>query len=148
MAELKAKNPKITGRSSRAIIESIKERSADFDIPPDWFTNRAIYFDQPYEKKIALLAELYQPITPDILFQEAQRYFDSEERFASTEAEGHVTRGYNNLMWDVQAQIRYYQEQIANGERADIGKLDVLKAIARQFVQQHEATIRRVLQAE
>ena len=148
VAELKAKNPKITGRSSRAIIESIKERSADFDIPPDWFTNRAIYFDQPYEKKLALLAELYQPITPDILFQEAQRYFDSEERFASTEAEGHVTRGYNNLMWDVQAQIRYYQEQIANGERADIGKLDVLKAIARQFVQQHEATIRRVLQAE
>lgn len=147
VAELKAKNPKITGRSSRAIIEAIKERSADFDLPPEWFANRAIFFDQPYEKKIGLLTELYQPITPDILFQEAQRYFDSEARFADTEAEGHVTRGYNNLMWDVQAQIRYYQEQVANGERAEIGKLDMLKAMARQLVQQHEATIRKALGA-
>jgi len=145
VAELKAKNPKITGRSSRAIIEAIKERSADFDLPQEWFANRAIFFDQPYEKKISLLTELYQPITPDILFQEAQRYFDSEARFANTEAEGHVTRGYNNLMWDVQAQIRYYQEQVANGERADIGKLDMLKAMARQLAQQHEATIRKAL---
>ena len=147
VAELKAKNPKITGRSSRAIIEAIKERSADFDLPPDWFANRAIFFEQPYEKKIEMLTELYQPITPDILFQEAQRYFDSEARFANTEAEGHVTRGYNNLMWDVQAQIRYYQEQVANGERADIGKLDMLKALARQLAQQHEATIRKALGA-
>ncbi len=147
VAELKAKNPKITGRSSRAIIEAIKERSADFDLPQEWFENRAVFFDQPYEKKISLLTELYQPITPDILFQEAQRYFDSEARFANTEAEGHVTRGYNNLMWDVQAQIRYYQEQVASGERADIGKLDMLKAMARQLVQQHEATIRKALGA-
>ncbi|GAK49750.1 hypothetical protein U14_00974 [Candidatus Moduliflexus flocculans] len=145
VADLKAKNPKITGRSSRAIIEAIKERSADFDLPQEWFANRAIFFDQPYEKKISLLTELYQPITPDILFQEAQRYFDSEARFANTEAEGHVTRGYNNLMWDVQAQIRYYQEQVANGERADLGKLDMLKAMSRQLVQQHEATIRKAL---
>lgn len=145
VAELKAKNPKITGRSSRAIIEAIKERSADFDLPPEWFANRDIFFDQPYEKKISMLTELYQPITPDILFQEAQRYFDSEARFANTEAEGHVMRGYNNLMWDVQAQIRYYQEQVASGERAEIGKLDMLKTMARQLAQQHEATIRKAL---
>ena len=91
MAELKQKNPKITGRSARAVVEAIKERSADFDIPKDWFSTRELFLDQPYETKIQMLTDLYNPITPDILFQEAQRYFDSEERFARNEAEGHVT---------------------------------------------------------
>ncbi|MFH0924998.1 MAG: hypothetical protein V1872_05090 [bacterium] len=74
-----------------------------------------------------MLARLYTPITPDILFQEAQRYFDSEERFRQTELEGNVTRGYNNLMWDIQAQIAYYQDQVAKGDQADIVKLRGLR---------------------
>lgn len=146
MSELKQKNPKITGRSSRAIIEAIKERSADFDIPQEWFNNRTLYFEQPYEQKVQMLTELYHPITPDVLFQEAQRYFDSEERFAKTESEGHVTRGYNNLMWDVQAQLQYYQEQIERGETADLAKLEVLKGTVRKMIQKKEQTIRRILQ--
>ncbi len=147
MAELKQRNPRITGRSSRAIIEAIKERSADFDIPQEWFSNRAIYFEQPYDRKVQMLTELYRPITPDILFQEAQRYFDSEERFAQTEAEGHVTRGYNNLMWDVQAQIQYYQEQAQLGEEAALGRLEVLKGVVRDMIRKKEETIRNTLQA-
>ncbi len=51
VAELKEKNPKITGRSSKAIMEAIKERSADFDVPCAWFRNRSLYFDQPFETK-------------------------------------------------------------------------------------------------
>ena len=54
MADLKQKNPRITGRSSRAIIEAIKERSADFDIPSEWFSNRGIFLEQPYEIKIQI----------------------------------------------------------------------------------------------
>ena len=146
MAELKEKNPKITGRSSRAIIESIKERSADFDVPKEWFANRATYFEKPFETKVQMLIDLYSPITPDILFQEAQRYFDSEERFAKTEAEGHVTRGYNNMMWDVQAQLQYYQEQAARGEYADLAKLEALKGLVREMIRKKEETIRRALQ--
>ena len=145
VSELKAKNPKITGRSLRAIIEAIKERSADFDIPKEWFNNRAIYFEQDYERKVDMLTDLYQPITPDILFQEAQRYFDSEERFASTEAEGHVTRGYNTRMWDAQAQVRYYQEQLARGEQSDLGKLEGLKALVGQMLRAKEDSIRKAL---
>ncbi|MCP4113751.1 MAG: AAA family ATPase [Desulfobacteraceae bacterium] len=145
MSELKEKNPKITGRSARAVIEAIKERSADFDIPREWLGAREVFLDKPYETKVKMLTELYQPITPDILFQEAQRYFDSEERFAHTEAEGHVTRGYNNLMWDVQAQMQYYQEQAALGEKADIAKLDILKNMVREMIQKKEDSIRKVL---
>ena len=144
--ELKEKNPKITGRSSKAIMEAIKERSADFDLPREWFENRALYFDQPFETKVQKLIELYEPITPDILFQEAQRYFDSEERFAKTEAEGHVTRGYNNLMWDVQAQIQYYQEQLAQGVQADFARLEALKALMRDMLRQKEEMVKNALQ--
>jgi hypothetical protein len=129
MAELKQKNPKITGRSTRAIIEAIKERSADFDIPPEWFENRAIFLEQPYNTKIQMLTTLYKPITPDILFQEAQRYFDSEERFAHTEADAQIVKGYNNLMWDVQAQIKYYEEQAAQGEDSAVAKLQQVKRL-------------------
>ena len=146
LSELKQRNPKITGRSARAIIEAIKERSADFDLPQEWFENRTIYFEQSYERKIQMLTELYRPITPDILFQEAQRYFDSEQRFAETEAEGHVTRGYNNLMWDVQAQLHYYQEQIEHGEHADLAKLNVLKAAVQEMIRKKEAAIRSILE--
>lgn len=146
VAELKEKNPKITGRSSKAIMEAIKERSADFDLPREWFENRALYFDQPFETKVQKLIELYEPITPDILFQEARRYFDSEERFAKTEAEGQVTRGYNNLMWDVQAQIQYYQEQLACGEQADFARLEALKALMRDMLRQKEETVKNALQ--
>jgi SpoVK/Ycf46/Vps4 family AAA+-type ATPase len=135
MAELKQKNPKITGRPTRAIIEAIKERSADFDIPPEWFENRALFLDQPYDIKIQMLAELYQSITPDILFQEAQRYFDSEERFAHTEADAQITKGYNNLMWDVQAQIKYYEEQVAQGNDSAVAKLQTLKRLMAEHIQ-------------
>lgn len=145
MAELKQKNPRITGRSAKAIIEAIKERAADFDIPAEWFSNRAEFFDLPYDAKIQKLAELYHPITPDILFQEAQRYFDSEERFARTEAEGHVTRGYNNLMWDVQAQLKYYEEQATQGEQSALAKLGVIKGLMRQIMAKKAETMKSVL---
>ncbi len=146
IAELKEKNPNITGRSSRAIIEAIKERSADFDIPQEWFNNHAVYFEQPFETKVQMLTELYRPITPDILFQEARRYFDSEQRFALTEAEGHITRGYNNMMWDVQAQIQYYQEQAKLGDQSALGTLNVLKDMVSETIRKKEDTIRLALQ--
>jgi predicted DNA binding CopG/RHH family protein len=145
MAELKQKNPRITGRSAKAIIEAIKERAADFDIPAEWFTNRAEFLDLPYDAKVQKLAELYRPITPDILFQEAQRYFDSEERFARTEAEGHVMRGYNNLLWDVQAQIKYYEEQATQGQQSAVVKLEALKGMVRQIMAKNAETIKSVL---
>lgn len=146
LAGLKEKNPKITGRSTKAIVESIKERSADFDIPQDWFSNKSIFFEKPYEEKIKVLSELYKPITPDILFQEAKRYFDSESRFVDTENEGHINKGYNNLSWDIQSQIRYYENQISMAENADMLKLHNLKNIFQEKISENEKTVRNILQ--
>ncbi|MDM8544850.1 hypothetical protein QUF90_27615, partial [Desulfococcaceae bacterium HSG9] len=145
MMDLKNKNPKITGRSIKAIMEAIKERSADFDIPEKWFAVRSIFFEQPYEKKIKLLNELYEKITPDILFQEGRRYFDSEQRFADTEKSGHVTRGYDNLTWEIQSQIQYYENQIKLGSESDFIKLQTLKETATHLASKKVEIIRAAL---
>jgi len=145
MADLKAENPRITGRSAKSILEAIKARSADFDVPPEWFENRALFLDQHYERKVTILAELYRPITPEVLYQEAQRYFDSEARFAETEAEGQITRGYNSRMWDLQAQLRFYETQMAAGETGALARAEVLKTQIAEMVREKDATIRRIL---
>ena len=50
--------------------------------------------------------------------EKAQRYFDSEERFKSTEANGAISRGYTNIQWEIEAQIKYYEEQLALGDKS------------------------------
>ena len=104
--ELKQKNETITGRSVKAIIESIKERSANFDVPPEFFEKPEIYRNQPFNKKVEIVKDLFQPIKPEMMFEEAKRYFESEERFSKGEEERAVERGYNNTVWGMQAEIK------------------------------------------
>jgi AAA+ superfamily predicted ATPase len=141
MAELKRKNPKITGRSMNAIMEAVKERSADFDVPREWFENRSIFLELPYDKKVLKLGELYVPITPDVLYQEARRYFDSEERFALTEAEGHVERGYNNLLWGAQAELKFLLEQKEMGDNSLTAKVSAVRNFLRVKALEQQRTI-------
>ncbi len=146
MRELKQKNPLITGRSARAIVEAIKERTADFDVPKEWFSNRELFLIQPYDRKVKMLAEHYQRITPDVLFQEAQRYFDSEERFTATEREGHVTRGYNNMIWDAQAQLRFYETQLDQRNDSPALKVMLLRQFLNERGQKAQKTIEEAYQ--
>jgi AAA+ superfamily predicted ATPase len=145
MADLKQKNPRITGRSANAIMESIKERCADFDVPREWFEKRELFLEQSYDRKLSMLAELYNKITPDILFQEAIRYFDSEERFRQTETEGQVMVGYNNLMWDVQGQLKYYEEQVKFGGKSQLMRLQILKRTLSGLSAKAEETVREAI---
>jgi len=131
MEGLKAKNQKITGRSAKAINESIKARCANFDIPNDWFADRRQFLDLPFEKKVQAIGKLYVPITPDILFQEAQRYFDSEERYANNEAVEQIGRSYDNKVWNIQSEIRLLEEQVKQakegGKVPDLARLEALR---------------------
>lgn len=142
MAELKKQNPTITGRSAKAIDESIKERCADFEIPETWFNNRAEFFEQPYDRKVKMLGELYKPISPQILFEEAQRYADSEARYARKEAEEEIERGYNSRIWNIQAEIKLLEEQLAKGINCDLGRLGFLKSELNQSIEKSAETIR------
>jgi hypothetical protein len=145
MERLKAENPTITGRSAKAIFEAIKERCADFDVPREWFENRSEFFDLPYERKVMTLADLYRPITPDILFQEAQRYADSETRYATREAEEQVRRGYQARVWDIRSQVQYLEEQLRKGEEADTFKLAALRSVLDEINEKAAETVKQVL---
>ncbi len=50
------------------------------------------------------------------------------------------------MMWDVQAQLQYYQEQAESGEHADLAKLETLKGLVREMIQKKEATIKLALE--
>lgn len=104
--ELKKKNPSISGRSVKAIIEAVKERSANFDVPTEFYTNRSVYFDQPFDKKISILRELYKKIEPEVFFQEAERYAQSEARYTKGEEDREVERGYNARIWNMKSEIK------------------------------------------
>jgi len=111
--ELKQKNPFISGRSVKSIIEAIKERTADFDVPIEFFTDRAVYLDQPFERKIEILKPLYMKVNDsnsEILFQEAERYAQSEARYAQGEEEREIGRGYNGRIWGLKAEIQALRE--------------------------------------
>ncbi len=131
MAKLKRKNNFITGRSANAIAEAIKERSADFDIPQEWFATRAAFAEQPWETKLGMLSELYVKITPEVMFQEAKRYFDSEQRYRANDTAEAVQRGYNNMLWEHQAQIKFLEDQLARGEGGptELSQLDMLRNV-------------------
>lgn len=147
MADLKAKNPKITGRSSKAIMESIKTRSADFDIPNGWFTDKKQFFDLPFEKKLQAVGKLYVPITPDILFQEAQRYFDSEQRYANSEAVEQIGRGYDNRVWNMLAEMKVLEENIKKAKDGNISDIEKLQALRTQMGVLEEASNKAVMDA-
>ena len=148
MAGLKEKNPRITGRSMKAILEAIKERCADFDVPAEWFQNPEAFRALPYDRKTPMLAELYNPITPDILFQEAQRYFESEERYAGTEAESQIERGYNAFAWNVQSELQYYEEQLAEGATSNLGRLLALRDLSRRIAGEHSRLLEEHLRGD
>jgi len=108
--ELKEKNESITGRSVKAIIEAIKERSANFDVPPEFFEKRSVYIEQPWKRKLEIVKELFQPIKPEMMFEEAKRYAESEDRFSKGEADRAIEKGYNNAIWGMQAEIKALKE--------------------------------------
>ncbi|MGV8086110.1 MAG: ATP-binding protein [Candidatus Woesearchaeota archaeon] len=128
MSDAKKNNNGITGRSAKAITEAIKERSADFDIPSEWLTDRTRFIEQPWDTKINMLKELYTPITAPMLFEEAQRYIDSEARYAQKDAQESIERGYNNAVWNMQSEKKLLEEQIASGMSSDFAKLAELRA--------------------
>ncbi len=146
MSDLKKKDQRITGRSANAIMEAVKGRSANFDVPREWFGSAAAYRDKPYAEKVKMCAALYQKITPNVLFEEAQKYFDSEQRFKDTEAEDHINGGYNSRVWDMQAELRFNEEQVKLGNKSVMAKTKVLRTLLGALEDKRLETVRLALE--
>jgi hypothetical protein len=81
------RDPQFTGRAVRNIADAVHARMMDFDLPAEWLEKREAFFGQPYERKLAMLAELRGEITPELVIQEINRYADSEARYADAAEE-------------------------------------------------------------
>jgi hypothetical protein len=81
-AEFKRKDPRFTGRPIESVTQKLMADSADFEIPEEWFANPALFLQKSYDQKVALAKSLYRPITGEMIAEELERYFNSEQRYA------------------------------------------------------------------
>ena len=73
---------RFTGRAIKNITDAVKVRAMDFELPDEWMEEPDLFLFKSYDEKHAMIAELRQPITMDMVIQEVNRYADSEFRYA------------------------------------------------------------------
>ncbi|MFN8568421.1 MAG: hypothetical protein U0Z44_13095 [Kouleothrix sp.] len=100
-AEFKRKNPRFTGRPIESVTQKLLAESADFDLPEQWFADPAVFLQQSYDTKVALVKSLYRPITGEMIAAELEQYFSSEQRYAD---DARIQRA-ERLATELEAQI-------------------------------------------
>ena len=78
---IKVAEPRFTGRAIKNITDAIKMRAMDIDLPDAWFETPDVFLRKPYDEKKAMISELRNPFTIDMVLQEINRYADSEFRY-------------------------------------------------------------------
>ncbi|MEQ8306407.1 MAG: AAA family ATPase [Hoeflea sp.] len=78
---IKLAEPRFTGRAIKNITDAIKMRAMDIDLPDEWFETADAFMHKPYDEKLAMISELRQPFTIEMVMQEINRYADSEFRY-------------------------------------------------------------------
>ncbi|MBB1250385.1 AAA family ATPase [Rhizobium sp. G21] len=89
--EIRLAEPRFTGRAIKNITDAIKMRAMDVELPDDWFEKPETFMHKDYDAKKAMIEELRQPITLDMVQQEINRYADSEFRYADKSDDAAVT---------------------------------------------------------
>ena len=75
-------DPRFTGRAIKNITDAVKVRAMDFELPDEWMENPDLFLFKGYDEKKAMIADMRQPITVEMVVQEINRYADSEFRYA------------------------------------------------------------------
>ena len=73
---------RFTGRAIKNITDAVKVRAMDFELPDAWMENPDLFMFKDYDTKKAMISDLRQPITANMVLQEINRYADSEFRYA------------------------------------------------------------------
>ena len=74
--------PRFTGRAVKNVTDAIKMRAMDIELPDAWFEAPEVFMHKPYDEKRAMIADLREPFTIDMVMQEINRYSDSEFRYS------------------------------------------------------------------
>jgi hypothetical protein len=107
---LQQHDPRFTGRAVKNIADAVRFRMMDFDLPEDWLERPELFFQKPYETKVAMLEELRGEITPRVVLQEIHRYVDSEARYLSAEAGREVADRTRQLRVEAEAREAFLSE--------------------------------------
>jgi hypothetical protein len=102
-------DPRFTGRAIKNITDAVKVRAMDFELPDDWMEDPALFMHRDYDTKLAMISDLRQPITVDMVVQEINRYADSEFRYADKSDEVAIENAVRDMARMEEAKRRYLE---------------------------------------
>ncbi|MEM7472037.1 MAG: ATP-binding protein [Pseudomonadota bacterium] len=102
---------RFTGRAIKNITDAVKVRAMDFELPDEWMEEPDLFLFKPYDAKKAMIEELRQPITVEMVIQEINRYADSEFRYADKSDEVAVANMVREFGLNEEAKKRYLESK-------------------------------------
>ena len=102
---------RFTGRAIKNITDAVKVRAMDFELPDEWMENPDLFLFRDYDTKKAMIAELRQPITTQMVIQEINRYADSEFRYADKSDEVAIENMIRDFGRTEEAKRRYLKDK-------------------------------------
>jgi energy-coupling factor transporter ATP-binding protein EcfA2 len=100
-------DPRFTGRAIKNITDAVKVRAMDFELPDEWMEEPELFLFKDYETKKAMINEMRQPITVEMVVQEINRYADSEFRYADKSDEVAIENAVRDMQRMAEAKKRY-----------------------------------------
>jgi hypothetical protein len=98
---------RFTGRAIKNITDAVKVRAMDFELPDEWMESPELFLFKDYDAKKAMIEDLRQPITTDMVLQEINRYADSEFRYADKSDEVAIENMVRDFGRSEEAKKRY-----------------------------------------
>ncbi|MEM9524358.1 MAG: ATP-binding protein [Pseudomonadota bacterium] len=102
---------RFTGRAVKNITDAVKIRAMDFELPDEWMENPDLFLFKPYDQKKAMIENLRQPITIEMIIQEINRYADSEFRYADKSDEAAIENAVREMGHMEEAKRRYLERR-------------------------------------
>ena len=102
-------DPRFTGRAIKNITDAVKVRAMDFELPDEWMEQPDLFLFKPYDEKKAMIEDMRQPITVEMVVQEINRYADSEFRYADKSDEVAIEGMVRDMGRSVEAKKRFLE---------------------------------------
>lgn len=100
-------DPRFTGRAIKNITDAVKVRAMDFELPDEWMEQPDLFLFKGYDEKKAMIDDMRQPITVEMVVQEINRYADSEFRYADKSDEVAIENAVRDMQRMEAAKKRY-----------------------------------------
>lgn len=102
-------DPRFTGRAIKNITDAVKVRAMDFELPDEWMEQPDLFLAKDYDTKKAMIEDMRQPITVEMVIQEINRYADSEFRYADKSDEVAIENMVREYERQEEAKRRYLE---------------------------------------